>query len=589
MAIKVLSRTDILSGLCDLRAEGLLCDIRLEVEGKVLSAHRAVLAAVSPYFKTLFTGGFKENSQDVVELKELSYDGLSKVVDCCYSTTLELTAENVSPILTAAIFLQISPLVDHCKKFLRNNLSDSCCFNFLKLAEKFELEDVIQKANEYILNNFPTVRKNVDFLQISRDALVEYLNHDELNVAGDEYEVFKAAKDWIDHDKDRLTYVKEIMSSVRFHLITAGRLFEIGDMDLIDDSKECRRLVRKALAYQNNEFEKPLISASDSRINPRGTESLFLIENGSGTDWINEKDNQTYIYSLSDGHSRKSKTIGTFLRYTMRAVQKNNFLFLFAVDNETFLPVTMRFDASSNTWMPLAPVPMGKLATVGPSVAILDKYIYFISGMYITEEMEKFTTKGDKSQKAFRYTISKNKWSQITDIPTPAYFSAAAGCPINGCVYVSGGYTGTLSLKTTHAYDTKTQLWLTKPNMKHGRYTHSMEFMTSKLYAVGGSQEAPWIEVYDIGREQWTDIKTPLGGTDTFAVVKDEKIFILGGYWVTSRKSEIKVFDTISCKMTIHNYTLPKPMRNHVGGLLVVPYSPGNLTYDLIVPSSSEV
>ncbi len=578
MATKVLSRTDIMTGLSDLRDEGLLCDIKLEAEGKVLSAHRAVLAAVSPYFKALFTGGFKENAEDTVELKGLSYDGLSEVVNCFYSTNLKLDPENVSAIMTTAIFLQITPIVDCCKAFLRSNLSDSTCFNFLKLAERFEFQDVAQKANEYILDNFRTVHKNKDFLKISKDALVQYLNHDELNASGDENEVFKAAKDWLEVDEERLTYVEEIMSSVRFHLIKAERLCEIGDLDLIDNSKECRSLVRKALAYHSNEFKKPLIKNLTNK--PRGTERLFLIDNGVGPDWQNEEDNQTYLYSLSNGQSDKAKNIGRFLTFTMKVVQRNNFLFLFAVDNETFLLITMRYDASSNTWMSLAPVPLGKLATVGYSVASLGTHIYFLSGMYITEEMEHFTIEGDKSSEAFRYNIATNEWNRIKNIPTPSYFSAAAGCPVNGCIYVSGGYThetGAQVLNTMFAYDTIAQLWLSKSPMKYERYTHSLECIKSKLYAVGGNKDAPWIEEYDPSVEQWTDIDTSLGGTDSFVVVQDEKIFILGGHWrqpdedFSSSKPDVMAFDTITHKLTTYNITLPKPMRNHVGGLLVIP------------------
>ena len=53
--MEVLSVYDILKGLSDLREEGTLCDIELQAEGKTISAHRVVLASVSPYFKALFS------------------------------------------------------------------------------------------------------------------------------------------------------------------------------------------------------------------------------------------------------------------------------------------------------------------------------------------------------------------------------------------------------------------------------------------------------------------------------------------------------------------------------------------------------
>ena len=85
-----LSTSGILSGLDALREEGILCDIELEVAGNRLSAHRVILAALSPYFKTLFTGAFKEQNERVVEIKGIEFNGLQKIVNCCYTARLDI-------------------------------------------------------------------------------------------------------------------------------------------------------------------------------------------------------------------------------------------------------------------------------------------------------------------------------------------------------------------------------------------------------------------------------------------------------------------------------------------------------------------
>ncbi len=38
-------------GFFSLRDDNLLCDVELEADGKILKAHKALLAAVSPYFR----------------------------------------------------------------------------------------------------------------------------------------------------------------------------------------------------------------------------------------------------------------------------------------------------------------------------------------------------------------------------------------------------------------------------------------------------------------------------------------------------------------------------------------------------------
>ena len=62
---------ELLAGLNDLRQENFLCDVTLMADDKPFQAHRAVLAATSPYLKTLFSdmsGGKIEH-----EVKENMY------------------------------------------------------------------------------------------------------------------------------------------------------------------------------------------------------------------------------------------------------------------------------------------------------------------------------------------------------------------------------------------------------------------------------------------------------------------------------------------------------------------------------------
>ena len=58
------SPSQLLSGLAQLQEQGLLCDAELQVEGRVFRAHKAVLAASSPYFAAMYTTvRFRESGQ----------------------------------------------------------------------------------------------------------------------------------------------------------------------------------------------------------------------------------------------------------------------------------------------------------------------------------------------------------------------------------------------------------------------------------------------------------------------------------------------------------------------------------------------
>ena len=105
MSTLKLSSDHVLKGLRELRDQELLCDIHLVAEGAKFPAHRIVLAAASPYFQAMFTGGFKENQMNEITLNETSSKGLECVLDAIYTGELMLSEENVCDILPVASHL----------------------------------------------------------------------------------------------------------------------------------------------------------------------------------------------------------------------------------------------------------------------------------------------------------------------------------------------------------------------------------------------------------------------------------------------------------------------------------------------------
>ncbi len=580
---------EILKGLSDLREEGTLCDIELQAEGKTISAHRVVLASVSPYFKALFTGGFKEANQKVINLKEVSFNGLKTIIDCCYSIPLDINTDNLSDILATATMVQINDIVDHCSDFMSDNVAETP-FLFAELAEKFSLHDVRQKAIEYIFRYFYDARKGENFKKLSKDALIEYLSHDALEVRQESH-AFYAAKDWLEYDPERMKYAEEVLSHVRFHAIDIYKLAKIVEINLIEDNKFCRSLVREALVYNSKEldFAKPM--NNDERARPRGREGIFVFESLEGSNvkedgWKSSsqsfKDNNIYLFSLDRDVDRFSgpfgrlSRVGKFVRNSISMMEVNkSFLFLFATDNETFEPVTMRFESSKSEWMSLkpAPIPYDRQAVVGSSIAMFHDEIdlYLISGMLVSEHSD-FQVDMKCSKKLLRYEIVSNEWEVMPDIPTGSYYSAAVACSSNECIYVCGGsalpHTG--DNRRTFAFDTNANMWLSKPPMKYGRHAHCVGLIQDKIYAVGGYQAEGRIEFYDIVLEQWTELEDLVVNViGSCAIVKDDTILILGGKANNERTSDILVFNPQDQKVTLHEKSLPKPMWCPVGALII--------------------
>ncbi|GLD51562.1 zinc finger and BTB domain-containing protein 17 [Lates japonicus] len=94
------------------RKEGLLCDCTFVVDGVDYKAHKAVLAACSIYFRTLFL-----DQKDVVHLDISNAAGLGQVLEFMYTAKLSLSPQNVEDVLAVANFLRMQEIVNACSAY----------------------------------------------------------------------------------------------------------------------------------------------------------------------------------------------------------------------------------------------------------------------------------------------------------------------------------------------------------------------------------------------------------------------------------------------------------------------------------------
>ncbi|KAM8954229.1 zinc finger and BTB domain-containing protein 22 [Pelodytes ibericus] len=108
--------SSLLESLNQQRVEGKLCDVSIHAQGRVFRAHRAVLAASSPYF------------HDQVLLKGMSCVALPGVVDpgafeavlcAAYTGRLTMLADEIVNYLTVGSVLQMWHVVDKCSELLK--------------------------------------------------------------------------------------------------------------------------------------------------------------------------------------------------------------------------------------------------------------------------------------------------------------------------------------------------------------------------------------------------------------------------------------------------------------------------------------
>nr|XP_028576687.1 zinc finger and BTB domain-containing protein 22 [Podarcis muralis]XP_028576688.1 zinc finger and BTB domain-containing protein 22 [Podarcis muralis] len=106
----------LLENLNQQRVEGKLCDIAIHVQGRVFRAHRAVLAASSPYFHDQV---LLKNMTSIVLPSVMDPVAFETVLGSAYTGKLSMASDEIVNYLTVGSVLQMWHIVDKCTELLK--------------------------------------------------------------------------------------------------------------------------------------------------------------------------------------------------------------------------------------------------------------------------------------------------------------------------------------------------------------------------------------------------------------------------------------------------------------------------------------
>ncbi|XP_074872959.1 zinc finger and BTB domain-containing protein 22 [Carettochelys insculpta] len=112
----------LLENLNQQRVEGKLCDISIHVQGRVFRAHRAVLAASSPYFHDQV---LLKNMTSIVLPNVMDPGAFETVLGSAYTGKLSMASDEIVNFLTVGSVLQMWHIVDKCTELLKEGRGTS--------------------------------------------------------------------------------------------------------------------------------------------------------------------------------------------------------------------------------------------------------------------------------------------------------------------------------------------------------------------------------------------------------------------------------------------------------------------------------
>ncbi|KAG7277037.1 hypothetical protein CRUP_025447 [Coryphaenoides rupestris] len=197
-----------------------LCDVTLLVEGKKFMCHRVLLAAVSPYFRAMFTSPLVESRLTEIRLEEVTSSVMETVIQFVYTGEAGLSLDTAEDLFVAANLLQVMPLQELCSRFLFEHLSVDNCLGMYSLARSHHDQLLLRASLRLVAQHFPRVARQKDFLLLDHGTLSSLLSSDRLGVES-EVEVYDAARRWAEHQPlARYAYMPALLHHLRPGLLS---------------------------------------------------------------------------------------------------------------------------------------------------------------------------------------------------------------------------------------------------------------------------------------------------------------------------------------------------------------------------------
>ena len=349
-----------------------LCDVTLVVGEDSIPAHKIVLAASSPYFKAMFTGGMREEEMSSIPLHGISPCTLNILVDFAYTAEININEMNVCYLLPAATMFQMSHVVEACSVFLEHQLDPNNCIGISNFASEHGCLELEAKAKSYIHKHFCDVIKSDEFLMLNPCQMISLIKQDELNIRC-ESEVFQAVIRWVQSEPDkRIGKLESLLNAVRCQFLSPCFLEDqLRNCPILKKMPQCLQSLEEKLRELKLHVqcpERPRKPCAPLVIFCAGG---YLRQSLSNFEYFNPKTSQWH--RLPDLPTPRSGLSACIVRGALYIVGgRNN-----SPDGNMDSNALDMYDPMRNAWSPRTPmtVPRNRVG-----IGVIDGMIYAVGG-----------------------------------------------------------------------------------------------------------------------------------------------------------------------------------------------------------------
>ncbi|KAK7113038.1 germ cell-less protein-like 1 [Littorina saxatilis] len=180
--------------------EGANSDVTIHALGKDWRLHRLYLCQCK-YFDSMFNGAWLESDQSTINIEisdeNITCEALKIAFKSLYTDNVFVKAVQAVGVLAAATFLQLDPLIEHCKVVMKGCVHFKTVCPFLSAAEQYGLMEVKDGCLKWLQHCLMAPGNSPMLSDICVDLLMSLLDSKELWLLQVEVDVYTLLKKWM--------------------------------------------------------------------------------------------------------------------------------------------------------------------------------------------------------------------------------------------------------------------------------------------------------------------------------------------------------------------------------------------------------
>ena len=438
--------------------------INTKEEGSV-DCHKAVLVAMSEYFRLMFDVGSADVNINVLELNTTS-DIVKDVLQFIYKGTTDIHDDNVELLLAQSIDMQLHQLTQQCKDFVEKNLSIDNVVRYHDCSMSLQYEPLSMITSAYIKNNCTQLLSTGNLTQLrinNLKSLLAYMTTDGV----EEHIKLDIILQWLTVHSD-CNESAELLSAIQFDELASDCLKSIKDNPLLE--QQHKLLIQESL---NIKYEREL---EKQRMEMQKERKMFAKEKQDVEIQRQKQQQQQQQQRQKQQQQQQQQHKQTQEEVLVMKTSKQ----------------IKQYNVKTRKWIELMNAP---------------DWVDDATSWYASEHRIIIAGADCYSVHADRVEVFDMKSRGVKELPRLPAARGYPGVVVDGDeVYIIGGLDSSRTVTNTMYYTNITQNngWTTLPTMPTATCGSVISVDSDHIYVFGGDRDLTLTQIYNKHTQQWS-------------------------------------------------------------------------------------